>query len=91
MRLSLTQLPYSVSGIVAESGEENYSPNFWLPENCQKIFWSKNRRPKMQNMGPKTSNYEAIKGDIKISSTHNLICWKFAASVDVAELRCNQM
>jgi len=54
----------------------------WLSENCQKIFiLSKNRA----KFGTK-SNLEKIVHNNEILSTRNLLCRKFAASIEKLQL-----
>ena len=67
-----------LSGVVAQKAEgqgDNFpSPKFWAVGKL-----SENFRPQMQNSGPKTPICGQFSGKIKILSTHNHLCQKFAA------------
>jgi len=52
--------------------------NFWLSENCQKIFLSESFYPKMQNLRLKTTIFKTFGGKIKIFPISE-VCWTFAA------------
>jgi len=55
-----------------------FSLNVDLPKNCQKIFFSETLSPEMQNLKLKSIFFKEFREKVKILSTSDLLCRKFA-------------